>query len=74
MELLYIPLATTLAMFLAKGEAARKVAYFGSLAQLALTVFVLSKFNTDGSFNFLVQSEWIEQAGITFKMGIDGIS
>lgn len=74
MELLYIPLATTLAMFLAKGDYARKVAYFGSLMQLALTVFVLSKFKTDGSFNFLTQSNWIEQAGITFKVGIDGIS
>jgi NADH-quinone oxidoreductase subunit M len=74
MELLYIPLATTLAMFLAKGNAARQVAYFGSLAQLALTVFILSKFNADGSFNFLTQAEWIKQAGITFKVGIDGIS
>ena len=61
-------------MFLVKGQTARQVAYFGSLVQLALTVFVLTRFKADGSFNFLVQKEWIPAAGITFKMGIDGIS
>lgn len=52
----------------------RTVALFGSLAQAAITVYMLTRFKADGSYNFLFQKEWIPQAGITLKFGIDGIS
>jgi len=53
---------------------ARTIALYGSLVQVGLTVFMLTKFKADGSYNFLFQKEWIPQAGITLKFGIDGIS
>lgn len=74
MEILYIPLAVSIFACFVKGNAARNLALYGSLLQVALTVFLLTKFKADGSYNFLFQKEWIPQAGITLKFGIDGIS
>lgn len=74
MEILYIPLAVSIGCFLVKGKTARNLALYGSLLQVALTVFLLTRFKADGSYNFLFQKEWIPQAGITLKFGIDGIS
>lgn len=74
MELLYIPLAVSIGCCFVKGKAARDLALYGSLLQVALTVYMLTQFKADGSYNFLFQKEWIPQAGITLKFGIDGIS
>lgn len=74
MEILYIPLAVSIACFLVRGNMARTIALFGSILQVGLTIFMLTKFKADGSYNFLFQKQWIPQAGITLKFGIDGIS
>lgn len=74
MEILYIPLVVSIACFLVKGNTARSIALFGSILQVGLTIFMLTRFKADGSYNFLFQKEWIPQAGITLKFGIDGIS
>jgi NADH-quinone oxidoreductase subunit M len=74
LEILYIPLAVSIGCCLVKGNTARNLALYGSLLQVALTVYMLTKFKADGSYNFLFQKEWIPQAGITLKFGIDGIS
>lgn len=74
MEILYIPLAVSIGCCLVKGKTARDLALYGSLLQVALTVYMLTQFKADGSYNFLFQKEWIPQAGITLKFGIDGIS
>ncbi len=74
MEILYIPLAVSVITCFIKGNAARNLALYGSLLQVVLTVVLLTQFNANGSYNFLFQKEWIPQAGITLKFGIDGIS
>jgi NADH-quinone oxidoreductase subunit M len=74
LEILILPLVVSLACCFLRGNIVRTTALFGSLAQAAITVYMLTRFKADGSYNFLFQKEWIPQAGITLKFGIDGIS
>jgi len=74
LEILYIPLAVSIGCFLTRGKTARNLTLYGSVLQVALTVYMLTQFKADGSYNFLFKKEWIPQAGITLKFGIDGIS
>jgi NADH-quinone oxidoreductase subunit M len=46
-----------------------------SLATLAVAIVVLARFHSgDGGFQEVVQRSWISQFGISFTLGVDGIS
>jgi len=72
--LLLIPFVTALALLLTRAVPARPVALVATLANLVVTGLLLSGFNGDGSFNHEVNVPWVANAGITFRLGLDGIS
>lgn len=71
--LLLIPLLGSLLVFFLKNTPAKQLALAVSLAQLAATVAALLGFNADGSFNYEINWPWVAGAGISFRLGLDGI-
>lgn len=72
MELILIPIIVGLiASF--SGKWSKWIAVAGSLAATTITLIWLSKFNADGSFNFVYDHIWLSKA-VHFKTGADGIS
>ncbi|NMC62307.1 MAG: NADH-quinone oxidoreductase subunit M [SAR324 cluster bacterium] len=57
------------------GEKARYFASFASLLVFILSLFMLTSFKTDVStMQFEEYAEWIPEFGITYSLGVDGIS
>lgn len=72
--LIFLPLAGALITSLLKGGSAKIIALSFSAASLGLTLVLLTKFIPNASTQFEVNYPWIQQLGISFHAGIDGIS
>ncbi|MBG6236707.1 NADH-quinone oxidoreductase subunit M [Pedobacter sp. CAN_A7] len=56
------------------GKSAKYVALVAALVSLALTFVIVGNFTPDASTQFTVNYPWIQDLGIRFHAGIDGIS
>lgn len=56
------------------GNAAKYAALAFAVASLALTAVIACQFTPDASTQFVVNTPWIQNLGINFHAGIDGIS
>ena len=72
--LILIPLISSLLLLFIKGENAKKAALSLSLLQLVPTLMMLAQFTHDANSQFMLDFWWIPSLGISFKIGIDGIS
>lgn len=72
--LLLIPFLASLALLGSRHLPARQIALAATLANLAVTAIALAGFNGDGSFNYELNQPWLPEAGISFRLGLDGIS
>ena len=76
--LVLAPILTALAVMLvpARGEdTPRQVALLGALVTAALSVYMLTQFQRgDAGYQFEVQTPWISDWGISWHLGVDGIS
>ena len=72
--LVFFPLAAALVLHFAKGSAARVLALGASLVELAVAAFAAFVFVRNGPTGFDLNLNWIPSAGITFHLGIDGLS
>jgi len=73
--LLFLPLVgAILTAAIAKQHTAKVSALVFSIFTLATTVAILCNFIPDASTQFVVNYPWIQQLGINFHAGIDGIS
>ncbi len=77
----FLPLIGALFILTIRGDDAviarnsRHVALYTSGFTLALTVFMFVQFAPEsGAFQFLEAFEWIPGAGLSYRMGVDGIS
>ncbi|SFP70066.1 NADH-quinone oxidoreductase subunit M [Tranquillimonas alkanivorans] len=75
----FLPLvgAAILALFLRGDDAAAQknakyLALIATTASFVLSLFILFGFDPDGGFQFVEEREWL--LGLTYKMGVDGIS
>lgn len=73
--LIFLPLvgAIVTAAF-AKQNSAKVAALVFSIFSLATTIGLLSKFAPDANTQFVINYPWIQQLGINFHVGVDGIS
>lgn len=69
-----IPLLAAFAMFLVKGKPAGTLALAASTVNLALTVWTLVSYDTQHPENYQFSLEWLPDFGISFALGLDGIS
>ena len=75
--LILVPLiGATIAFMLGKNpKAAKIVALVFTAVPLALSVLLLSDFSlTVGTFQYVENFTWISSLGISYKVGVDGIS
>lgn len=73
MELIVIPIVASLLARLAGDRYAKWVALIASFVSAFVTVWLLSRFNANGSWNFQVNYPWFSES-IRFNIGVDGIS
>ncbi|MES2447073.1 MAG: NADH-quinone oxidoreductase subunit M [Bacteroidota bacterium] len=72
--LIFLPLAGAIITSFIKGGAAKISALGFALASLCVTIGLLTQFTPDATTQFAVNYPWIQQLGINFHVGIDGIS
>lgn len=72
--LLFLPLLASLGTFMLRREGAKMYALISSLIQLGVTVYMFTLFNNDMSEQFSADYSWVPALGISFKLGLDGIS
>lgn len=72
--LLIIPLLAGILASLLRKESVRMFALIASLLQLGITVYAFTQFNSDMADQFLAHYNWLPDMGISFKVGMDGIS
>ncbi len=74
----FLPLAGVLAIIIAarnNANTARYIALIVSLATFVLSLRLLIDFDTStAAFQFMEESAWLPAYGITYRMGVDGIS
>ncbi len=72
--LILIPLTASVLLLLARPAGSRGIALAAAVANLAVSAFACMGFNGDGSFNQEFSVPWVAEAGITFRLGMDGVS
>ncbi|MFP4513016.1 MAG: NADH-quinone oxidoreductase subunit M [Acidimicrobiales bacterium] len=77
-SLVVVPIIGALVVALMPGrraESLRQVAVVASVATAALSAYILVSFDTaEAGFQFVTQQSWIESLGISWSLGVDGIS
>lgn len=72
--LIFFPLIAALFLFSLKGEQVKKMALFAAVIEFVISLYALSHFSADASTQFALNIPWIASMGISFNVGIDGIS
>lgn len=72
--LLLVPLVASLVCLMLDQAKVKIFALGTSLVSFGITVYAFTLFNNDIADQFLVNYWWIQDLGISFKAGIDGIS
>lgn len=72
--LLFLPLFAALVLLFLKGDSVKNLALFFALTELVVAGLMVSGFHTDASSQFVIDYPWIQDWGIHFKAGVDGIS
>ena len=77
-SLIVIPLLTALTIVLlpkSRADYAKVTALFGSFVTGILSVYMLGQFKMeDSGFQFVTQQTWVEDLGLSWFLGVDGIS
>ena len=71
--LVFFPLLVALAT-LFSGEKAKQTALAGSLIQFALSIYFVLNFSPEGGTQFTQNYWWVQGLGISYHVGMDGIS
>ncbi|TDQ09815.1 complex I subunit 4 family protein [Pedobacter metabolipauper] len=71
--LIFLPLVGALVTAFS-GNAAKHVALISAMVSLALALVMVCNFTPDASTQFAVSYPWIQQLGVNFHAGVDGIS
>ncbi|MFN8154120.1 MAG: NADH-quinone oxidoreductase subunit M [Bacteroidia bacterium] len=72
--LLFFPLLAALGTTVLRRESVKVYALVSALIQLGLTAYMFTLFSNDVADQFLVHYDWVPSLGISFKLGMDGIS
>ena len=72
--LILIPLIVSAFLLIGRPAGSRMLALAATLANLAISAFACIGYNGDGSLNHEFSVPWVAEAGITFSIGLDGVS
>ena len=72
--LIFFPLLTALLLLTVKVEQVKKIALAAAIAEFLISVFALTQFHYNSAVQFETNFSWVSSLGISFHIGIDGIS
>ena len=72
--LIFFPLLAALILLVVKGEQVKKIALAAAVIEFVISVFALTQFQYNANVQFEASYTWIHSLGITFHVGMDGIS
>jgi len=72
--LIFFPLLAALLLLLVKGEQVKKIALAAAIIEFAISIFAITQFQHNADIQFEVTFPWIRSLGISFRVGMDGIS
>jgi len=72
--LIFFPLVAGLLLLFVKGPKVKTLALGAAILEFAIAVFALTQFHQDATTQFEWNYAWVQSLGITFHVGIDGIS
>jgi NADH-quinone oxidoreductase subunit M len=72
--LIFFPLVAALLLLSIKGEQVKKIALAAAVIEFAIAMVALSQFQHNANTQFELNVNWILSLGISFHVGIDGIS
>lgn len=72
--LIFFPLLVALLLLMVKGEQVKKIALGAAIIEFVISIFALTQFQHNANVQFEANSAWIQSLGITFHVGMDGIS
>jgi NADH-quinone oxidoreductase subunit M len=75
-SMIFLPILAGLALLLfpLRGGTARVAGFVVSIAIFALGIELFLEFNGSGGFEFVEHHPWVESLGISYSLGVDGIS
>jgi len=72
--LIFFPFLIALVLFAFRLQQAKWIALITSLLELAFSFYMLFQFNKNESVQFVFNLPWITSLGLSFSVGLDGIS
>ncbi|PSR56603.1 NADH-quinone oxidoreductase subunit M [Adhaeribacter arboris] len=72
--LLFWPAAAALLVLFLKGNTAKKFAFGAAILEFLLALYAMVQFEPSVAPQFTLVKDWIPSVGITFSIGMDGIS
>lgn len=72
--LIFFPLIAALLLLLVKGEQVKNIALGAAIVEFIISIFALTQFQHNAEVQFEAIYPWINSLGISFHVGIDGIS
>ncbi len=73
-SLLLIPMLFIALILFMNEKQARMIALTGTLVNLAVNIVMIAQFKIQADAQFLVSEPWVKSLGISFDLGVDGIS
>lgn len=72
--LIFFPLLAGLLLLVVKGEQVKKIAFGAAIIEFVISIFALTQFQYNANVQFEASYAWVQSLGITFHVGMDGIS
>jgi NADH-quinone oxidoreductase subunit M len=72
--LLFLPLVAGFLSTLAPPKAGRWIVFIGTVAVLAYSIVMLVDFDKSAGMQYVTDDAWIEELGIRYSLGVDGLS
>jgi NADH-quinone oxidoreductase subunit M len=72
--LIFFPLLAALLLLLINSERAKNIALIAAVIEFGISIFAISQFQYNADVQFEASVPWIKSLGISFHVGMDGIS
>ena len=72
--LIFFPLLAALSLIMVNGEQVKKIALGATIIEFVIAIVAVTQFQQNATAQFVIDQPWIKSLGISFHVGIDGIS
>lgn len=72
--LIFFPLIAAILLLLVNAERAKNIALFAAVIEFGISIFAVTQFQHTANVQFEASIPWVRSLGISFHVGMDGIS